>query len=76
MVLGSLSLIFWTLIIVTTIKYVGLAMRVDNHGEGGIMALMALLTGRKVLGSGRTKKRALDPRPWACLVRRSSTETE
>ena len=59
MVLGSLSLIFWTLIIVTTIKYVGLAMRVDNHGEGGIMALMALLTGRKGLGSGRTKKRAL-----------------
>ncbi len=58
-VLGSLSLIFWTLIIVTTIKYVGVAMRVDNHGEGGIMALMALLGGRKGLGSGRTKKRAL-----------------
>ena len=59
MVLGSLSLIIWTLIIVTTIKYVGVAMRVDNHGEGGIMALMALLGGRKGLGSGRTKKRAL-----------------
>ena len=58
-VLGSLSLIFWTLIIVTTIKYVGVAMRVDNHGEGGIMALMALLGGRKGLSSGRTKKRAL-----------------
>lgn len=57
-VLGSLSLILWTLIIVTTIKYVGVAMRVDNHGEGGIMALMALLTGRKGLGSGRTKKKA------------------
>ena len=58
MVLGGLSLIFWTLIIVTTIKYVGVAMRVDNHGEGGIMALMALLGGRKGLGSGRTKKKA------------------
>ncbi len=59
MVLGSLSLIFWTLIIVTTVKYVGVALRVDNHGEGGIMALMALLSGRKGLGTGRTKKKAL-----------------
>jgi len=49
MVLGSLSLIFWTLIIVAAIKYVGVAMRVDNHGEGGIMALMALVGGRKGL---------------------------
>ena len=44
--LGSLSLIFWTLIIITSIKYVAVAMRVDNDGEGGIMALMALLAGR------------------------------
>ena len=44
--LGSLSLIFWTLIIITSIKYVSVAMRVDNDGEGGIMALMALLAGR------------------------------
>ncbi|HUN93944.1 MAG TPA: KUP/HAK/KT family potassium transporter [Burkholderiaceae bacterium] len=42
-VLGALSLIVWTLIIITTIKYVGFAMRVDNDGEGGILALMALL---------------------------------
>jgi KUP system potassium uptake protein len=41
--LGALSLIAWTLIIVTTVKYVTLAMRVDNDGEGGILALMALL---------------------------------
>ena len=45
--LGSLSLIIWTLVVITTIKYVSVAMRVDNHGEGGIMALMALLGGRK-----------------------------
>lgn len=45
--LGSLSLIVWTLIVITSIKYVSVAMRVDNHGEGGIMALMALLGGRK-----------------------------
>src|SRR5271166_6134465 len=44
--LGSLSLIVWTLIAITTVKYVSVAMRVDNHGEGGIMALMALLGGR------------------------------
>ena len=45
--LGSLSLIVWTLIVIMTIKYVSVAMRVDNRGEGGIMALMALLGGRK-----------------------------
>jgi len=42
-VLGVLSLIVWTLIIVTSVKYVGFAMRVDNDGEGGILALMSLL---------------------------------
>jgi KUP system potassium uptake protein len=41
--LGALSLIVWTLIVVTTIKYVSVAMRVDNDGEGGILALLALL---------------------------------
>jgi KUP system potassium uptake protein len=42
-ILGSLSLILWTLIIITSVKYVGFAMRVDNDGEGGILALMSLL---------------------------------
>src|SRR5580658_2696379 len=42
-ILGTLSLVIWTLIIVTTIKYVSFAMRIDNDGEGGILALMALL---------------------------------
>src|SRR3974377_926837 len=42
-ILGSLSLILWTLIIVTSVKYVTIALRVDNGGEGGILALMALL---------------------------------
>jgi KUP system potassium uptake protein len=41
--LGALSLVIWTLIIVTSIKYVSLAMRIDNDGEGGILALMSLL---------------------------------
>ena len=41
--LGTLSLVIWTLIIVTTVKYVSFAMRIDNDGEGGILALMSLL---------------------------------
>jgi KUP system potassium uptake protein len=41
-VMGILSLIFWSLILVVTIKYVTLIMRADNRGEGGILALMAL----------------------------------
>ena len=42
-VLGTLSLVIWTLILVTTVKYVSFAMRIDNDGEGGILALMSLL---------------------------------
>ena len=42
-ILGILSLVVWTLIVVTAIKYVSVAMRIDNDGEGGILALMALL---------------------------------
>ena len=41
-VLGVLSLVFWALTIVVTLKYVTIIMRADNDGEGGIMALMAL----------------------------------
>jgi len=41
--LGVLSLVIWTLIVITTIKYVSIAMRIDNDGEGGILALMSLL---------------------------------
>ena len=42
-ILGVLSLIFWTLMIVVTIKYILLIMRASNNGEGGIFALLALL---------------------------------
>ncbi|WP_261809469.1 KUP/HAK/KT family potassium transporter [Levilactobacillus humaensis] len=41
--LGSISLIFWTLMLITTIKYILLAMRADNRHEGGIFALYALV---------------------------------
>ncbi|HEV2853959.1 MAG TPA: potassium transporter Kup [Thermoanaerobaculia bacterium] len=42
-VLGVMSLIFWSLIIVISIKYLVFVMRADNRGEGGILALMALI---------------------------------
>ena len=40
--IGIVSLIFWSLMVVVTLKYVTLIMRANNHGEGGIMALLAL----------------------------------
>jgi KUP system potassium uptake protein len=42
-ILGMLSLVFWTLFLITSIKYVLVAMSIDNDGEGGILALMSLL---------------------------------
>jgi KUP system potassium uptake protein len=42
-IFGILSLVFWSLVVVVSIKYVAFVMRADNHGEGGIMALMALV---------------------------------
>ncbi|SMF95226.1 KUP system potassium uptake protein [Methylomagnum ishizawai] len=43
-ILGVLSLIFWAILIVISLKYVVFIMRADNKGEGGIMALMSLIT--------------------------------
>ena len=42
-ILGVLSLIFWALIVIVSAKYAILIMRADNHGEGGIVAMLALL---------------------------------
>ena len=42
-VYGVVSLVFWSVMIIVTVTYVLLAMRVDNDGEGGIMALITLL---------------------------------
>ena len=42
-VLGVVSLVFWSVMIIVTVTYVLLAMRADNDGEGGIMALITLL---------------------------------
>ena len=43
-IVGGISAIFWSLMIVVSLKYVGLIMRADNRGEGGVMALLALAT--------------------------------
>src|SRR3954463_1607041 len=43
LILGGLSCVFWTLIIITTFKYIYLALNADNKGEGGIFALYALV---------------------------------
>ncbi|MCH4209890.1 KUP/HAK/KT family potassium transporter, partial [Bifidobacterium sp.] len=42
-VLGMLSLVFWSITLITTVKYVLIALRVDNNGEGGIFALYSLI---------------------------------
>ena len=47
-VLGTISAIIWTLTLLTTVKYVFIAMKADNHGEGGILALYARLRRLKV----------------------------
>ena len=52
-ILGVASLILWTLIVVIALKYAILIMRADNHGEGGIMALLALLDVRRATHGSR-----------------------
>jgi KUP system potassium uptake protein len=65
-VLGLLSLIFWSLILVVTLKYVTLVMRADNRGEGGILALMALAQ-RSVTNPRARRALALMGIAGACL---------
>ncbi len=48
LVLGGLSLVFWTLTLQTTLKYVMITLSADNHGEGGIFALYALVKKTKI----------------------------
>ncbi len=51
-VLGILSLFSWTLLFVVVVKYLGFVMRADNQGEGGILALLALVMGREAETQG------------------------
>ncbi|MBS0376431.1 MAG: potassium transporter Kup [Proteobacteria bacterium] len=57
-VLGILSLIFWAITLIVTVKYVGLVLRADNRGEGGVLALTALVV---------TEGRARHPKLLAAL---------
>src|SRR5882757_7449079 len=54
-VLGILSLITWVLIIVVTLKYVVVVMRADNRGEGGVLALMALVSRQAAISERRRR---------------------
>ena len=54
-IFGVVSLIFWSVTIIVTVTYVLLVMRADNDGEGGIMALIALIRRRALPGSNRAK---------------------
>ena len=56
-VLGGISCVFWTLTLQTTIKYVLITLSADNHGEGGIFALYALVKKTK------SKKKNYSPLP-------------
>jgi KUP system potassium uptake protein len=56
-VLGVLSLIFWSLLVVVTLKYVVLIMRADNEGEGGILSLFALV--QRTMAAGNRWQRVI-----------------
>ena len=71
-VLGVLSLIFWALIVVISIKYLLLVMRADNRGEGGIIALV--VAAQSPAGEPRQLAQRPD-RSWACSAPRCSTAT-
>ncbi len=64
--IGAVSVIFWGLMLVVTLKYVLLILRADNRGEGGIMALTALAAE----AAGKTRQAAHAPCCWpACSAR-------
>jgi KUP system potassium uptake protein len=62
-VFGILSLVFWSLTMVVTVKYLTFIMKADNRGEGGILALLA------------APRTSAPSRGWSSSVRRCSTET-
>ncbi len=58
-VLGAVSLVFWALTMVVSVKYVAFIMRADNRGEGGIMALIALVLRGTDAAADKNKRRML-----------------
>ena len=68
-VLGVLSLIIYSLVVVISIKYIAIVMRADNQGEGGILALTALVPARNGAGTERRgAERLLVSRPFLILL--------
>src|SRR5688572_19404234 len=54
-IFGVLSLVLWSLVLVVVIKYLTFVLGADNNGEGGILALLALLSGKDSTGSARRR---------------------
>jgi KUP system potassium uptake protein len=71
-VLGILSLVLWSLVLVISVKYLGFVLRADNRGEGGILALVAL-AGRATRRAARHRWRCSAVRSVAALRRRDAT---
>ena len=70
---GVLSLIFWSMMIIVTLKYVTIIMRADNKGEGGSLALLALInrstTGQETLDRGDRHARRVRTAPCSTAIR-------
>ena len=63
-VLGVLSLVFWALTLIISVKYVSFVLRADNHGDGGILALLALVTEQR----SHPRKGETGRKRWTILV--------
>ena len=74
-VLGILSLIFWSLLLIVSLKYLAVVLRATNKGEGGILALMALAFPKHTPGSGRRWNWARDSGRTACRFSRSGRDS-
>ncbi len=66
--LGVLSLFFWSITLVVSVKYLGFIMRADNDGEGGILALLALIPEKKKVAAGKVGVLAALVIFGACLL--------
>ncbi len=63
-VLGVLSLVFWSLTLIVVVKYIGFVMRADNHGDGGILALLSLVTEQR----SHPKKGETGRKRWLAVI--------
>jgi KUP system potassium uptake protein len=63
-VLGVLSLVFWALTLIISFKYISFVLRADNHGDGGILALLALVTEQR----SHPRKGETGRKRWTVLV--------